>query len=127
MFHFALKRQEWRIPSFSEAPSDDWSDSEDEEVGDVDPSHKIKILEKKLALARQSLVDYRTLITDKYNISKLIEDVNEPVSCQVPTSRDDDTHYFQSYGEHGQTTPLLPQILFVILPSTRYPCSHDSR
>ena len=92
-------------------------DSEGEEVDNADPNHKITILEKKLALARQSLVDYRTLITEKYNISKLIEEVNEPLSRQAPApTRDDDTHYFQSYGAHGKATPLLPKMVFVIYP-----------
>ena len=68
-----------------------------------------------MALAQQSLVDYRTLITEKYNISDLFKDINEPISCQVAsTSRDDDTHYFRSYGEHGQPITLFPQLLFVI-------------
>ena len=90
-------------PFFVEVPSDDWSDSEDEEVENADPNYKIKILEKKLALAQQSLADYRTLITEKCNVPNLIRDINEPISHQVDsTSRDDDTHYFQSYGEHGQ-------------------------
>ena len=94
-----------------EAP-DDWSDSE---VGTADPSCKIKILEKKLALAQQSLVNYRTLIAEKWDLPNLFKDINEPISRQVAsTSRDDDTHYFQSYGEHGQPITLLPQLLFVI-------------
>ena len=94
---------------FVEAPSDDWEDSEDEDVGNADPSSKIKILEKKLALAQQSLVDYRTLITEKCNIPNLLKDINEPTPRQpAPTSRDDDTHYFQSYGEHGQPIILFP-------------------
>lgn len=60
-------------------------------------------------------MDYRTLVAEKYNISKLIEDINEPISRQVSApSRDDDTHYFQSYGEHGQPTQLSTQVLFVI-------------
>ena len=55
------------------------------------------------------------MITEKYNASKLIEDTNEPISHQVATSgRDDDTHYFRSYGEHGQSIILLSQLLFVI-------------
>ena len=82
---------------FVEAPSDDWSDTEDEEVENADPSRRTKILEKRLALAQQSLVDYRTLITEKCNIPNLIKDINEFISRQVAsTSRDDDTHYFQS-------------------------------
>lgn len=99
---------------FLEAPSDDWSDSEDEEVENADPSYKIKILEKKLAIAQQSLVDYRTLITEKCNIPNLIKDINEPNSRQfASTSRDDDTHYFQSYGEHGQPIILFLHLLFM--------------
>ena len=88
----------------------------------ADPSHKIKILEKKLALARQSLVDYRTLITEKYNVSEFVEDINEPISHP---SRDDDRHYFQSYGEHGQFIILLLRLLSVTLSFSRYPRSHD--
>ena len=111
---------------FVEAPSDDWSDSEDEEVENADPSRKIKILEKRLALAQQSLVDYRTLITEKCNIPNLIKDINEPISRQVAsTSRDDDTHYFQSYGEHGQPTSFASTIAIYDLFVTRYPRSHD--
>ena len=111
---------------FVEAPSDDWSDSEDEEAENADPSHRIKILEKKLALAQQSLVDYRTLITEKCNIPNLIKDINEPISRQVaPTSRDDDTHYFQSYGEHGQPVTFVSTMVVCDLIVTRYPRSHD--
>jgi protein arginine N-methyltransferase 3 len=95
-------------------------------VENADPSYKIKILEKKLALAQQSLMDYRTLITEKCNISNFIKDINEPISHQVAsTSRDDDTHYFQSYGEHGQSITQFLRLLFDDLFVTRYPRSHD--
>jgi protein arginine N-methyltransferase 3 len=125
--HFAsIETQRLTHLFLVEAPSDDWSDSEDEEVGNADPTYKIKILEKKLALAQQSLVDYRTLITEKCNIPNLFKDINEPISRQAASSsRDDDTHYFRSYGEHGQPITLFPQLLFCDTFVTRYPRSHD--
>ena len=60
-------------------------------------------------------MDYRTLITEKFNIPNLIKDIKEPISREAAsTSRDDDTHYFRSYGEHGQSISPFLQLLFVI-------------
>ncbi|KAF8158442.1 arginine N-methyltransferase 3 [Crassisporium funariophilum] len=81
-------------------PSGDWSDSEGEDLAPTDPDRKIKVLEKKLALAKQSLADYRSLITEKLDITKLIDDINAPTPQGSAPGRDDDTHYFQSYGEN---------------------------
>lgn len=81
-----------------QAASDDWSDSEGEEPTALDPNSRIKQLEKKLALAQQSLSEYRALISQKLDISSLIEAVNEPsMSEEATRPRDDDSHYFQSY------------------------------
>ncbi|KAF8955270.1 hypothetical protein BDZ97DRAFT_2080804, partial [Flammula alnicola] len=62
--------------------SEDWTDSEDENLNDVDPNRKIKALEKKLAIARQSLGDYRALIADKLNISREVENLDEAAQNQ---------------------------------------------
>ncbi|PPQ78739.1 hypothetical protein CVT25_010742 [Psilocybe cyanescens] len=83
----------------------DWSDSDDSDeqnLTNMDPSQKVKVLEKKLALARQSLGDYRTLIAEKLNITKQIESIEDLSSKAdaAPKARDDDTHYFESYGSN---------------------------
>ncbi|TFK40493.1 protein arginine N-methyltransferase [Crucibulum laeve] len=99
---------EYLIPALEndpllQVPSDDWSDSEGEGVSDnLDPARKIQILEEKLALAHRNFAEYRTLISEKLDISSLVEAVNQPGPSQVIAvqPRDDDSHYFQSYGEN---------------------------
>ncbi|KAK0201522.1 protein arginine N-methyltransferase [Desarmillaria ectypa] len=71
---------------------DDWSDSDDEDTSD--PSRRILALEKKLARTQQEFHEYRTLISRKMDLSSLVD---EP-STSEPQPRDDDTHYFESYG-----------------------------
>lgn len=94
---------EYLLPALENDPliqvaSDDWSDSEGEEPTASDPNSRIKQLEKKLALAQQDLSEYRTLISQKLDISSLIEAVNESSASKEATRpRDDDSHYFQSY------------------------------
>lgn len=82
----------------------DWSDSDDDGANDSDPTRKIKALEKKLALAQQSLGDYRALIAEKLSLTREVQNVDELGQSQ-PTaiSRDDDTHYFESYGANGRS------------------------
>ncbi|KAF9568765.1 arginine N-methyltransferase 3 [Agrocybe pediades] len=87
--------------------SEDWSDSDEDDLddGNSDPNHKIKVLEKKLALARQSLGDYRALVAEKLDITKQVQNLTleegpSGSSKEETTApkRDDDTHYFESYG-----------------------------
>jgi len=59
------------------------------------------VLEKKLASARQDLADYRAFVGERLNISGLTEDANENSNQPIPPLRDDDSHYFQSYGANG--------------------------
>jgi len=75
---------------------DDWSDSDAE---DTDPAKRIIALEKRLAAAKQDLVDYRALVSKQLDISSLRAAVNEPgpVAGAAAPVRDDDSHYFQSY------------------------------
>lgn len=63
-------------------------------------SHRIRLLEKKLDSAKQDLIDYREFIGDRLDISKLSETINDLHPTPVPI-RDDDSHYFESYGENG--------------------------
>ncbi|KAF9525547.1 protein arginine N-methyltransferase [Crepidotus variabilis] len=72
----------------------DWSDDEEVDNGS-DPRKKIHDLEQQLARARQSFLEYRVLISEKLDITKDIQSVHEDFA-QKP-SRDDDTHYFESY------------------------------
>jgi protein arginine N-methyltransferase 3 len=58
-------------------------------------------LERKLALVKQEFADYRSLISQKLNAT-LLDGIADLGSNHVPTpARDDDTHYFESYGENG--------------------------
>ncbi|KAJ7465038.1 protein arginine N-methyltransferase [Mycena latifolia] len=73
---------------------DDWSDSDDETA---DPTKRIKALEKHLAAAKQDLADYRAMVGRQLDMSGLVAAVNEPGPVAGTPSRDDDSHYFQSY------------------------------
>ncbi|KAJ3551879.1 hypothetical protein NP233_g12999 [Leucocoprinus birnbaumii] len=75
---------------------DDWSD-EDEDEETRDPNKKIRALEKKLALAQQSLLEYRQFMRQKLDIPNTNEAGS---SSSTKPTRDDDTHYFSSYAEN---------------------------
>lgn len=97
----------------SEVTGDDqWSDEEDQPPSSKVPedvaaaTRRIQALESKLQQAQQDLKDYRSLVKDKLNLSGL-SDVLQEASTSAPTHaaaplRDDDSHYFQSYGENGK-------------------------
>jgi protein arginine N-methyltransferase 3 len=75
-----------------------WSDSEDEDA-DNDPEKKIRILHRQLAAAKQELLDFRTLVAQKFDKASFVEAIND-----IEPEKDsdgDDKHYFQSYGENG--------------------------
>ncbi|THH06140.1 hypothetical protein EW145_g4285 [Phellinidium pouzarii] len=85
--------------------SGDWSDSESE--GEVDPSDKDKLilsLQRKLAQAKKVFVDFRTLAGKQLRVPEITqmleEDETGPSSSENTVNRDDDTHYFDSYGEN---------------------------
>lgn len=90
---------------------DDWSDDDDErpsaEYGSDLPSDLpsalsyIQILEKKLSRAQNDLSDYRKLVTQNLDISSIAEIINDPGPSASEAPRDDDTHYFRSYGYNG--------------------------
>ena len=94
-----------------ELQSDDWSDDEEVAQSSERPSDlpsalkKIRALENALHKAQQDLVDYRGFVGDRLNLASLAEALRDP-SASSPTHvgaplRDDDSHYFQSYGENG--------------------------
>ncbi|KAJ7053116.1 S-adenosyl-L-methionine-dependent methyltransferase [Mycena amicta] len=64
-----------------------------------DPAKRIASLERKLAAAKQDLVDYRAPVSTQLDLVGLWAAVDEP--GPLPQSkRDDDSHYFDSYGEN---------------------------
>ncbi|EIN12179.1 S-adenosyl-L-methionine-dependent methyltransferase [Punctularia strigosozonata HHB-11173 SS5] len=63
------------------------------------PSRKIRALERKLVQAKQDLADYRAFVGERLEVGRIIEAVSEP-SDVGPAPRDDDSHYFESYGEN---------------------------
>lgn len=72
---------------------------------------KIYALENALHKAQQDLADYRSFIGDRLNLASLAEALQESAassSSASQPSRDDDSHYFQSYGENGIFTVNIP-------------------
>ncbi|KAG5654313.1 hypothetical protein H0H81_004732 [Sphagnurus paluster] len=111
-----LTSDEYLLPTLEDDPllqiqEGDWSDSDDEVDGKpVDSARRIKALERQLALAKQDIVDYRALVSKKINLPDLLE-APEPGPSQIALSaptRDDDTHYFKSYGENGKHSRISP-------------------
>ncbi|KAG6902411.1 hypothetical protein C0995_000337 [Termitomyces sp. Mi166 len=87
-------------PLFQVQP-DDWSDSDEEEdAAKTDPVRRIKILERKLALAKQSLDEYRAFVAKKLDVGDSLDAPLQLASSQTAAPRDDDTHYFKSYAEN---------------------------
>ncbi|KAF9220251.1 S-adenosyl-L-methionine-dependent methyltransferase [Gyrodon lividus] len=104
---------EYLIPYIEDDPllqlnfDDDWSDDEGPPTSGRPPSPpsdlssaltRIQVLEQKLSQAQKDMTDYRKLVTEKLDISNIAEIVNEPGPSTSEAIRDDDTHYFQSYG-----------------------------
>ncbi|KAI0345573.1 S-adenosyl-L-methionine-dependent methyltransferase [Trametopsis cervina] len=93
----------------------DWSDEEDDQpTGSAKPSQppsdlkqamrRIRQLEETVRRTRQDFVDYRGFVGERLNLAGLAESLQDPVASSsthaaVPL-RDDDSHYFQSYGEN---------------------------
>ncbi|KAI5987412.1 S-adenosyl-L-methionine-dependent methyltransferase [Pisolithus marmoratus] len=66
------------------------------------PIRRIRHLEEKLSQAQQDLADYRNIVSQKIDVASFAEIVSEePGSSTAKDAdvRDDDSHYFQSYGE----------------------------
>lgn len=100
----------------SELTSTDWSSSdEDEPSGSAQTdlevaNRRIRALERKLQKAQQDLNDYRAFVGERLGRSRLVAALEEPPASASSTHiaaplRDDDSHYFQSYGENGERSP----------------------
>ncbi|KAG5352943.1 hypothetical protein C0989_011848 [Termitomyces sp. Mn162] len=100
-----------------EVQLDDWSDDEEEDAAKTDPVRRIKTLEQKLALAKQSLDEYRAFVAKKLDLGNSLDAPlqAEPSQTTAP-DRDDDTHYFKSYAENGMTKKVgLREFLIPLL------------
>ncbi|KAI0248224.1 S-adenosyl-L-methionine-dependent methyltransferase [Lactifluus subvellereus] len=61
-------------------------------------TRRIATLQSKLVAAKEELAHYRSLINQRVDIARIREAIDEPIAS--PSKRDDDTHYFESYGEN---------------------------
>ncbi|OSX57198.1 hypothetical protein POSPLADRAFT_1067922 [Postia placenta MAD-698-R-SB12] len=110
-----LSADEYLIPVLEDDPllqihSADWSssdESEDESSAPTDlagATRRIRALEKKLQKSKNDLADYRAFVSERLQRTELGDALAEPASSSsghlAPPLRDDDSHYFQSYGEN---------------------------
>ncbi|EJC98461.1 S-adenosyl-L-methionine-dependent methyltransferase [Fomitiporia mediterranea MF3/22] len=107
---------EYLIPVIQDDPllqfgSDNWSDDEGEscaasEGGDKDKM--IRALSRQLEQAKKDLMDFRALVKQQFRdseVAKALAGENEQATASSSKAegtpkRDDDTHYFDSYGEN---------------------------
>jgi type I protein arginine methyltransferase len=94
-------------PQRVESQSDDWSEEEDGTSFENPPQdlnsalRKIKFLETRLQKANQNLVDYREFIAKQLYAEKITKSIATTMVDPIVTQRDDDSHYFTSYGSNG--------------------------
>jgi protein arginine N-methyltransferase 3 len=87
--------------------SDDASDSDSSDGGGLtDPSHHIRVLEEKLAIARRDLLNYRAFVNHQLNSPGVDNDLG-PSNVNSTIAKDDDSHYFDSYDAHGTSSTFL--------------------
>ena len=98
--HLTLPRR-LNLRSQLELNSDNWSDSEDEAPIPSNPTKEIAGLRRQLATARQGLAECRALLAAKLEITDDLQEVKDGPSSKH--TRDDDTHYFESYAANGMS------------------------
>ncbi|KAJ4482476.1 S-adenosyl-L-methionine-dependent methyltransferase [Lentinula aciculospora] len=74
---------------------DGWTDSEDDSSLSTD--RRIRLLEQKLTEAKRDFEEYRKLVNQRFSFGKISE-ISAEESSDVELKRDDDSHYFESYG-----------------------------
>ncbi|KAK7462145.1 hypothetical protein VKT23_007748 [Stygiomarasmius scandens] len=85
-------------------PTDTWSDDSDADLDDSSPSARIRFLEMRLAQVQRDFKEYRGMVRDRMNLrevfdeAKELEDSKDKVEDKRKEKRDDDSHYFESYG-----------------------------
>ncbi|KAI0292194.1 S-adenosyl-L-methionine-dependent methyltransferase [Multifurca ochricompacta] len=86
-------------------PLDSWSDSEDGSnlsapTDLATANRRIATLELKLAAAKEELTHFRLLVHQRMDTAHIRDAINAPDGhIASPSRRDDDSHYFESYGE----------------------------
>ncbi|PAV16987.1 S-adenosyl-L-methionine-dependent methyltransferase [Pyrrhoderma noxium] len=95
------------IPAISDDPllqtgSDDWTDDEEdmEAKTEKDKDRIIRKLTSRYIQAKKDLVDFRQLVVHVKELAQSLQDSDAPVSSLTEVKRDDDTHYFDSYGDN---------------------------
>ncbi|KAI0060468.1 S-adenosyl-L-methionine-dependent methyltransferase [Artomyces pyxidatus] len=82
--------------------SDDWSDSDDDSAPAptdlAGASRRIATLEGKLEQAKKDLIDYKRLVSERLNLATLKAAIETSDASTSAPARDDDSHYFDSYG-----------------------------
>jgi protein arginine N-methyltransferase 3 len=115
MILFSVSRTRFGVSAYSspiESQSGDWSDEEGVGASSGAPKElesalrRIKALEANLSKAKQALVDYRGFVTKSLDVEKLADAVaSSSTEDPVVQKRDDDSHYFTSYGSNGICYP----------------------
>lgn len=103
------------IPAISDDPllqtgSDDWTDDEEdmEAKTEKDKDRIIRKLTSRYIQAKKDLVDFRQLVVHVKELAQSLQDSDAPVSSLTEVKRDDDTHYFDSYGDNGASIAHFP-------------------
>lgn len=102
-----FSKDEYLIPVLENDPllqvgSDDWSDSDSESPA-KDKDDVIRTLKRKLDQAKQDLADFHAFVENQLQVSELtrsLDETKEETTTEQP-KRDDDSHYFESYGMNG--------------------------
>jgi len=91
-----------------ESQPGDWSDEDVGTSSEAAPKdlesafRRIKALEANLKRAKRDLADYREFVTKSLDVEKLAEVVASTSTADpIVPKRDDDSHYFTSYGSNG--------------------------
>ncbi|KAF5393730.1 hypothetical protein D9757_000259 [Collybiopsis confluens] len=79
---------------FLQYQPDDWTDSEDE--ASLAPERRIQMLERKLKDAQREFDAYRKIVTQRFSLAEISDSAEQ--STAPKRKRDDDSHYFESYG-----------------------------
>lgn len=115
-------------------PEEDWSNSDSDDPPSIatqlelpDALHRIRTLERKLASAKQDLADYHQFVGERLKSSRLAEVTDDDASSTPVPARDDDSHYFESYGANGKPSQTSMLNTSHLIPTCRYPRSDDSR
>lgn len=91
--------------------SDDWSDSEDEDKGakksSSGPGHQKNEVEQLKAELEARNAQISQLQLRVHDILDEVPSVPSTSASTVQPPRDDDSHYFESYGYQGRAFPLI--------------------